>query len=125
MASIGQQIDVGGICCLWVDGVRHDRPVALPIDSLRDGRCLGDLAHFLHQTPLSQRSLLLQMMDIAREQDLSATVLARAVRMATASGMKPADAIKASVRYGWSLCALEGGRPIAQTTQRDSPALAH
>ncbi len=121
-----QVVPLNGAAYVWLDGVDHNDPVLLPAQVLDGTRRLGTLRDYLEDLRHEQLGEGFDsLLDLAMEQQVSATVLVRACEIMHEEGSDPSQAITTARQWGIMLCELDQAhRAEFQLVSQGSPTPA-
>jgi hypothetical protein len=98
-------INVDGVDLGWIDGIDQDDPILVPVRSMEGHRDLGTVEDYLSEEYHTAIGPELQsLFALAREEELTATVLVRALAIMHNDGtISAADAVQQSFEWGFTL----------------------
>ncbi|CAN7775722.1 hypothetical protein LJR290_007785 [Variovorax sp. LjRoot290] len=98
-------INVDGVDLGWIDGIDQDDPILVPVRSMEGHGDLGTVEEYLcEEFHTSIGPELQTLFRIAREEELTATVLVRALAIMHNDGsIGAADAVQQSFEWGFTL----------------------
>ena len=98
-------INVDGVDLGWIDGIDQDDPILVPVRSMEGHGDLGTVEEYLSEEYHTAIGPELQtLFNLAREEELTATVLVRALAiMHNDDTIGAADAVQQSFEWGFTL----------------------
>lgn len=98
-------MNIDGVDLGWVDGIDQDDPILVPVRSMEGHRDLGTVEEYLSEEFHASIGAELQaLLRIAREEELTPTVLVRALAIMHNDGtIDAAHAVKQSFEWGFTM----------------------
>lgn len=103
-----QAVVLNGAAYVWIDGINHENPLLIPVQSLSKFRRVGTLRSYLEdERHLALEAGFDQLLDICKSREVSATVLIRACEIMHEEGLPADQAIVTAHQWGELLNELD------------------